>query len=124
MEKYLIDTNIIINILRGVDDYTDFLTSSPNIYISSVTVAELIQGCGDKSELKKIYRIIDSFETLHLTEEISLLSVKLLDKYFLSKNASYNDCLIASTAIRYDLFLITHNLKDFNYISGLKIAKV
>jgi len=62
----------------------------------------------------KIYQINDT---------ISDIFIQIVDKYALSHAISIPDSIIAATSIYYDIELYTSNLKDFNFIPGLKLYK-
>lgn len=82
---------------------------------------ELIVGCRDKKELQSLTRFFKRFQILPLTEQISLKSVKLLERYRLSHGLLIPDSLIAGTAIENNEDFITKNQKDFKFINGLRL---
>jgi hypothetical protein len=58
-----------------------------------------------------------------MDEEISTLTLSLLEMYALSHRLNLPDALIAATALRYNLSLYTLNIKDFRFIEGLSLYK-
>jgi predicted nucleic acid-binding protein len=44
-----------------------------------------------------------------------------MEKYKLSHGLLIPDAIIAATAITYDLKLFTYNIKDFIFISGIRL---
>ncbi len=122
MEKIVLDTNILIQILKGDEKITSFLENlSANFCISSITAMEIFYGARDKRELKKLEKFIEIFEIIELNEQISKLSTRLIYQYSKSHNLAIPDALIASTCIHHNIGLFTLNLKDFRYIQDLKI---
>lgn len=119
----LIDTDILIDISRNipsaiqtVDGYKrDFVLS-----ISMVTQLELISGCRNKKELNRLSEFLERFQILHITEAVSSKTVELFEKYRLSHGVQIPDMLIASTAMAYDIQLLSKNQKDFSFIEGLE----
>ena len=119
----LLDTNILIEILKG-DQATIKMVegfSSP-IFISSISAMELYYGALNKAEVKKIERFILLFKTVHLSQEISIKATKFIQTYAKSHTLDIPDSLIAATAIIHSYTLVTYNVKDFRYIEGLKIG--
>ncbi|MCY7363233.1 MAG: PIN domain-containing protein [Ignavibacteria bacterium] len=95
----LYDTNVFIEYLNG-----NLLTlnSIKNIgfektLIPSITVIELIKGIKNKNQLKKLNLFINSFSILNFNEEVSLLSIELINNYHLSHNLHLADSIIAAS---------------------------
>lgn len=82
---------------------------------------ELIIGCRDKTELQILAKFLARFQIFKITEQISVKSVELLNRYRLSHGLLIADALIAATALECDENFITGNQKDFRFISGLKL---
>lgn len=123
MKPYLIDTNIIVDFLRKDKRAVAFLNSLDRSIISTITVAEIYQGAKNIKELDSIKELFKFFIVLPLDEQISQLSLKLMEKYVLSSRLLILDSLIAATAKKYSLTLITGNWKHFKMIKGLKLEK-
>ncbi len=125
MEKELIlcDTNIFIHWFNGnaLTIETLIQIGLDNILIPSITVMELMQGAQNKQELAQLKRKIKNYNIIHFDQKTSELSIHLVEKYKLSHNTLIPDAIIAATALTYDLTLYTYNLKDFNYIPGIKL---
>ncbi len=86
-----------------------------------ITSLELCKGAGDKRELKEIQEFINYYATLQLNSKGVELAFELIKKYHLSHNLGLADALIAASVIIADLQLFTFNIKDFDFISGLKL---
>ena len=120
MEQIVLDTNILIEVLKGNEDIVKKLENSNlEFCISSITVMELYYGALNKAELFSIKRFINLFTVIEVDENISSISTELIFQYAKSHNLTIPDSLIASTAIRKNLKLYTLNLKDFRFIDGL-----
>ncbi len=119
----LCDTNILIEFYKGRADVIDTLRGigSDEIAVSVVTMGELYFGARDKRELRKIQKHLSMISQIPLDLEISVLFLSLLEEYVLSHKLSVPDALIAATAIHHNLPLYTFNVKDFQFISGLKL---
>jgi len=121
MEKIILDTNILIEILKGNDRIVSFLDEFEIFYISSVTKMELFYGAFNKKELEELNKFMESFYIIEINEHISIKATNLIFKYAKSHNLKIPDALIASTALEYNLPLFTLNLKDFRYIDGINL---
>jgi predicted nucleic acid-binding protein len=123
-ELTLIDTDILVDVGRGVDEaiaYLENIETTSSLAISVVTQMELIVGCQDKKELKTIDKFFERFDIISLNEKISNIAVELLRQYRLSHGLLIADAIIAATAISVDLPFISKNQRDYRFIKNLKI---
>jgi predicted nucleic acid-binding protein len=124
MGRYLIDTNVLISYLRRDKKAISFLDSLEKVVISTISAGEIYQGVRNKKELRLTKDFLSTYcRIISLDEQISGLSLELLEKYILSRGLLLLDALIAATAIKYDLTLITSNSKHFEIIKELKVEK-
>ena len=121
MEKYLIDTNVLIAHFKGSEEATNFLIHTPNCFISYVTVGELIQGAKNKREINIVMRSIRVFEINWGSTTIQKLAVNLLENYNSQTRLGLLDALISATAIAEGATLVTLNKRHFKQIRNLKI---
>jgi len=116
-----LDTNILIEYLKGnkapINAY-----SLEELFISDVVIMELYQGARNKSDLNFIIKEIADFKVLQTHSQIMQLSTQLLREYNLSHNLKMMDAIIASTAMVYDMPLMSINKKDFKYLDGLRLV--
>lgn len=91
--------------------------------ISVITEMEMVVGCRNKTELRKLDKFIKRFHVIQLQNRISVCSTKLLRQYRLSHGLLIPDSLIAATAVVMDIPLVTKNRKDFRFIDGLHLAR-
>ena len=124
MEITLLDTNILIEILKG-DERTVFKVESlqAELCISSISVMELYYGALNKAELNKLEKFVSLFRIIHLDQKISKLATKLIKTYAKSHQLDIPDSLIAASAIENNCQLFTYNRKDFKYISGIRLLQ-
>lgn len=112
MADYLLDTNVLPKIFYGdaaVKEYVDEL----NAGIETVVYIECIQGSIAKTDKDRIKASLSRLRYYPLTSDIALQAIEFIDKYSSSKGLLLADALIASTAIGYDLILVTYNIKYF-----------
>ena len=119
----LCDTNILIEFYKNNTQIVQELhhLGHDQLAISIVTQAELYFGALNKQELKKIKQHLSLLHQIALDISISKEFVRLVEAYSLSHKLSLPDALIASTALVHDFELYTLNVKDFQYISTLKL---
>ena len=120
----LCDTNILIEVYRK---NTNVISSMSNILrhstivISDVTRAEILVGARNKREMQILVRELEQLKCLPVISEISTFSIQLLIKYHLSHGLDFHDALIAATAFHHNVELYTLNVKDFAFISEIKL---
>ena len=120
----IIDTDILIDTSRNKSeaiDYLQNLQTSSILAISAVTQMELIVGCTNKADLRKIENFLQQFSIIKIDQDISDRSVELLKFYRLSRGLLIADSLIAATAIVWDYPLATKNQRDYRFIQELKL---
>ncbi|KKS45189.1 hypothetical protein A3J20_03840 [Candidatus Gottesmanbacteria bacterium RIFCSPLOWO2_02_FULL_42_29] len=113
---YLIDTDVLIWVLRGNKKYTDLLLRLKDkdpLSISTISIAEIYKNIFP-SELMRTENILNEFQTWDITP----LAAKQAGLYFQQfskqyKNLSLIDCLIAGCANVNNLILVSLNLKHF-----------
>ena len=118
----LLDTNILIQILKGDARTVEQVESfSETLCISSISAMELYYGAWDKAETRKIEKFLSLFDTIHINKEISQKATVLIQTYAKSHNLDIPDSLIAATAIVSNYKLMTYNVKDFKFIENLTL---
>lgn len=117
-KRVLIDTDVIINILRDNRKTIDTLKSSFNdniFYICPVVWMEIYKGVR-KNEEKKVLELLNYFECLDINKETGTIAGGLLKQFSKSHGLEETDALIAATAIHNNCMLFTYNKKHFNMI--------
>jgi predicted nucleic acid-binding protein len=118
-KKYLVDTCIIVDFLRGKDGPKEFIANElDNLHISVVTVAELYAGVKGKNEETQLGGFLGLFSIIDLNKDISISSGYLKNKYYKSHNAGLADCMIAATALDGDYTLVSNNFKHFPMVDN------
>jgi len=119
MAKYLLDTTIIIDHLRGnkkVNSRLEKIGQRGDIAgCCCVNIAETYAGMREK-EKEKTDRFIESLYYFEVTKEIARLAGELRQKYVKrGKTLAATDVIIAATAITYGLTLLTKNVKHYPF---------
>jgi len=101
----LCDTNIFIHAFNADKATLSQLQiiGLKNIALSAVTLMELYQGMGDKTELAQMKKKCRYFDILHVNTEVSLLAIELIANFKLSHGLQIPDAIIGATAIVYNV---------------------
>jgi len=118
--SYLADTTVFVAHLREDIKATQFLKKEIP-FISTVTIAELIQGARDKKELKVVLNLISKFPEEEIGLKVPKKALELLTAFAASHGIKFLDALIAATALSNHSVLVTENIKHFKFIPELKV---
>ncbi len=112
---WLLDTSILVDVLRGHRPALRWIDSLPQTshFISVITAAELLAGCHNQAEQRAVERETALYQMLWLDEPVSQNALSLYRNFHLSHGTGFLDCLIAATAEKYSLQIATLNLKHF-----------
>lgn len=111
MDKFLVDSDIIIWYLKGREEEIDLLgelSKKGELFFSVVTITEIRTGL-TKNAKKVIEKLKNIFVPLDVTAEIAELAGQFKQKYKLD----IPDMFIAATTVLSDLTLVTYNQKHF-----------
>jgi len=122
--RFLVDTDIIINYLKGKGNAMDFLMGivdeRASGFFSVITEAELLSGSRNTDDESAIYSILDCMEAIEVERNIAVTAGKLRQKYYAAYRTELPDAIIAATANEYELVLATANEKHFNMFKEIK----
>lgn len=121
----IIDTDVLIEYLRGSPAAKDWLTTLDDeaFGIPGVVAMELLIGCRNQSELQQVQRFLNSFTITWPEASEFEHSYRLLLAHRLSIGLSIPDALIAAMALSRGARLYTFNLKHFQIIPGLDVQQ-
>lgn len=116
----LLDTCIVIDILRGKVAAIDFVTGLRVVpSLSAVTVTELVAGCRNAAERREIDRLLSHYTIHDIGRDAAALAGTYVRQYGKSHGTDPIDALIAATAKVQGLALVTLNLRHFPMFAGL-----
>jgi tRNA(fMet)-specific endonuclease VapC len=128
MLKYLLDTNIVIYVLkrRPKEVLTIFNANASRMAISSITLSELIYGAEKSLNTDKNLEAVEEFVS-HL--EVLPYDAKASQHYGQIKAAlekkgqiiGENDIHIAAHAISHGLILVSNNVREFKRVPNLAL---
>jgi predicted nucleic acid-binding protein len=125
MARYLIDSSILIDVLRDYSPAKTWLDglADDDWTISIITQAELLVGCRNKREQQAVLSELSQYQSLWLTQSSQQQALDWLSLHRLASGIGFLDCLIAATAVERGLVLATVNDKHFRRISELVVER-
>ena len=114
MRNVLVDTDILIDFLRGREKARDYLVSlleDSTIYCSAITVAEIHAGMRER-EREETTELLDSLNIINVTREIAEKAGKY-KRDEKRQSLELDDCIIAATAFAKHTALATGNGKHY-----------
>jgi predicted nucleic acid-binding protein len=121
----VLDTSILVALFRGSKDARTFVTSVPlsRRWISAVTAAELVEGCRNRQEIRKLDRELRRYNLAWITEAQSQLADRWHRRFRLSHGVGYLDSLIGAAAFSLGATVATLNDKHFRALPGLEVIR-
>ena len=126
--KYVLDTNTLIYFFKGIGNIQSQLLSLPpnEIGVPTIVLYELEVGIAKSSSPRKRISQLKDFTSLVNVLPFGMTEAKVaaqirakLEKK--GKPIGPYDVLIAACAKANNLILVTHNLKEFKRIEGLRL---
>ena len=121
----LVDTDILIDCLKGIPSSVVLINSSDfDFYYSSWTKKELLTKPGlRESERQEIEALLGRFRLLPVDDSIAEKYWILLKKYE-TRGLRQADAIIAATAWHKTMPLLTRNQRHFRFISEIELAPI
>ena len=124
IKRLLFDTNIVVDAMRDLPAEINLIESVDVVNIAATTAAELIQGCLNKAELKRLQKVIETYNVVNIDEDICGSALELLAKYNLKEGLKFDDALIAATCAVYGYSLVTYDMRHFKNIKELDLYQI
>ncbi len=122
-KSFLLDTDVLIDFLRGFSKAVTFVNRySTRIILSSIVVAELYAGVKDGDEKIALENFISLFRVIPVTAAIAKTGGLYKRNYGRSHGVGLADAIIAATSKSENAALKTLNIKHYPMISNLKPA--
>lgn len=128
MLKYVLDTNIVIYVIKRkpISALEIFNRHAGQLSISSITLAELIHGAEKSEQTEKNLRLVEDFTSRLVVLDYGTKAAAHYGniRAELEKSGQMigvNDLHIAGHARSEGLILVTNNLREFERVSGLRL---
>jgi len=119
----LLDTDIIIDYLRGHEPAVQFIKTLDieNTAVCVITVGELLAGQHNANPAKRraLVEFLGPFQSLEVDHFVAVAAGDMAREY----GMQLPDALIAATARQYKATLYTRNVKDFGRVKNLEVRK-
>lgn len=120
MSGVLLDTNILIDYLRGISGAASYLeNASDTLSISALSLAELHSGARNDQEKEAIRAFVLSFDVLPADAAICETGGDFRARYGPSHGVDLIDGIIAATSQVRQLPLVTLNKKHFPMLDNI-----
>ena len=119
----LVDTDVLIDFLRGNDKAITFMDKfSPHIILSPIVVAELYAGVKGANELSVLDNFVSLFRVVPIDSEIAKAGGLYKRDFGKSHGVGLADAILAATADKENAELKSLNIKHYPMIKGIKSA--
>jgi hypothetical protein len=116
----LIDTDVMIDFLRGNKRAVDYVkANSDRILLSAIVIAELYAGVKGKTEQEILDDLVGAFQVVPITGEPAKSGGLLKRDHGKSHGVGLADGMIAATAQSLHAELKTLNVKHYPMVKGL-----
>ncbi len=134
MKTYILDTDFIVNFLRGEKKNIEIMRhiiedENSKLFTTTINIYELTKGCFKSKNFDKNFSLIKELKKnitiLNFDEDSALIAAEIfedLEKKGTKINES--DILIAGICLKNNFILLTENIKHFNKIEGLEIYNI
>jgi len=127
---YLVDTNILIYHLNGIENATQLIDRllEPGAAMSSISFMEVVEGLEGRGNTtaaeQRFTDLAERLRNLDFNREEAIVAADIrhtLRQQGRSVRSRGLDLLIAATAITHDLTLLTNNPSDYHDVPGLRL---
>ena len=115
MDKVLLDSDVVINLLKKKEETLTKLQElgTCEFYISPIVIAEVYAGARPK-EKEQIEALFSYFKSVDINEEVGVITGNYANTFRKAfQGISLEDYMIAATAKFYSLQLWTYNKKHY-----------
>ena len=126
MNDLLVDTNVLIDYLRGHPPAVQFLSDrehTDRFLCSVVTAFELFDGCRNATERRRIERLLMSFTLVPIEADDSLVALEWFRRWHLTHGVGALDCLIGAAVRRLRVPFFSRDQDHFSLFPDLDLRK-
>ena len=124
-QLFLLDTDVLIDFLRGYQQAVDFINvNASQIILSTILIAELYAGVRGKQELTILNNFVSLFDVIPVDSEIAKIGGLYKRDFGKSHGVGLADAIIAATCHSKNAQLKTLNVKHYPMIKDLEPAYI
>ena len=113
-ERLLLDTDVLVEYLRGREEAVEYLEGlTSDLYVSVISVAELFAGVRGDDEEWSLRQFLLAFDALPVSEKVARTGGLHRRDYGPSHGTGLADVLIAATAEENGAKLVSFNRRHF-----------
>jgi predicted nucleic acid-binding protein len=120
----IIDTTILIHLFRGNADAAKWISTHNGLGVTTISRLEFIYGARGRIALAAAIQLLNTFQTVWLTDKDQDWAEQRLVKFRLSHGVEINDALIASVCHRLQVPIYTQNVKDMRKFLPADLVQV
>lgn len=121
-ERYLLDTDILVEYLRGSGQAAEYLEElGGELFVSAITIAELWAGVKGDEEEAALEQFLLAFQVVGIDDTLARQGGLLRRQYGPSHGTGLADALIAVSSIKSESTLVTFNAKHYPMVEQLQI---
>ena len=117
----LLDSDILIDYLRGLSAARNYFKSVDAAAISVVSVTELVSGARNDEEEAAMNELFSTMHMVGIDETIAREAGRLRRQFLRSHNVETADALIAATSILHRLQLVTLNRRHYPMLADVLV---
>jgi predicted nucleic acid-binding protein len=124
MKKWLFDTDVLIDYLRGVNEASLFLEKTIDnslCFISVFTIAELYAGVKEGNERRSLEKFLQAFDIVSFDHAVGRAGGLYRRDYGRSHGVGLMDAMIAASAEASGTRLVTLNKKHFPMLKNVYV---
>ena len=114
VERLLLDTDVLVEYLRGREEAVGYLEGlASDLYVSVISVAELFAGVTGDEEERSLRQFLLAFDAVPVSEKVARTGGLYRRDYGPSHGTGLADALIAATAEENGAKLVSFNRRHF-----------
>ena len=120
--RFVIDTDVLIEYLRGKDQAAKFLEGlEGDLIMSAISVAELFSGVKGLEEMDALDQFMLAFQTIPIDDRLARRAGLIRQEYHPSHGVGLADALIAATALEEGAELFTFNRRHYPMVAEVSL---
>lgn len=127
INKWLIDTDVLVDYLRGhpkAAKFLDEIVINSKLYVSSITIAELYAGVREGKERPILEQFLQIFEVINIDNKIAQTGGLYRRDYGKKQGVGLADAIIAASADYCAAQLVTLNKKHYPMLEKIYVPYV